>query len=95
MFRTFKEIGKMTKVDLKKKLKRRIDSIEDELLLEEMLRLAGKEDEVDEVYHLSDEQIKAVEEAELDYRGGEFISGEEADKMIREWLEKSNGQIGL
>ncbi len=85
----------MTRVDLKKKLKRRIDSIEDDSLLEEMRRLAGMEDESDKIYHLSDEQLKAVEEAELEYERGEFISGEEADKMIREWLEKSSGQIRL
>ena len=85
----------MTKVEIKKKLIHRIDSIEDALLLEELLRLAGEEDETDEIYKLSEMQLEAVEEAELEYDRGEFISGEEADKMIREWLEKSNGQTGL
>jgi hypothetical protein len=78
----------MTRVELKKKLKNRIDAIENDLLLEEMLRLAGLNDCENDIYHLSDEQLNAVEEAEQQFGRGEFISGEEADKMIREWLEK-------
>ena len=86
----------MTKIELKRKLKHRIDSIEDDMLLEEIFRLTGmEEDEDEEVFHFSDEQLKAVEEAELEYNRGDFISGEEADKIIREWLEKSSGQNRL
>ena len=82
----------MTKLDLKRKLKSKIDSIDNKLLLEEMMRLADMEDDSDELFELSAEQLQAVREAEQEYEQGKFVSGEEADKMIREWIEKSSGQ---
>jgi hypothetical protein len=75
----------MKTTELKEKVIRKIFSIEDEILLKEVSKLIGVSNE-EEIYHLSDEQLKAVEEAQEQYRRGEFISGEEADKEIREWL---------
>jgi len=78
----------MTTAELKKRLIRRIDRIEDDFILEEILRLVEGEKDNKEIYHLSEEQLKAVEEAEEEYRNGDFISGEEADRIIKEWLNK-------
>ena len=62
--------------------------MDNQLLLEEICRIVGIKIEGEDVYHFSEEELKAVEEAEQEYKRGEFISGEEADKIIREWLEK-------
>jgi flagellar motor component MotA len=81
-------MDEMTTTELKKRLIRKIDKIEDDFILEEILRLVDEEEDNKEIYHLSEEQLKAVEEAEEEYRNGDFISGEEADRIIKEWLNK-------
>ena len=78
----------MTTTELKKRLIKKIDAIDNDLILEEMLRWVGAEGDDEDIYHFTDEQLKAVEEAQQQYERGEYISGEEADKMIREWLER-------
>ena len=39
-------------------------------------------------YELSDEQRKAVEEAQQQFKNGKFLKSEQADKEIEEWLGK-------
>jgi hypothetical protein len=78
----------MTTTELKKRLLKKIDTIDNDLILEEMLRLAGVEEDLETIYHLTDKQIESVKEAQQEYERGECISGEEADKIIREWLER-------
>ncbi len=56
------------------------------MLLEEICRLAGIGDNKNDIYYLSKEQLKAVEEAGQEYKNGQFISDEEANKEIEEWL---------
>ena len=77
----------MTTVELKRKLIRKINSMQNELLLEEMLRLAGSGDKSD-LYILSDEQVDAIEQSQEQYRKGEFLSNEDSDKEIDEWLNR-------
>ncbi len=77
----------MTTVELKRKLIRKINSMQNELLLEEMLRLAGSSDKND-LYILSDEQVDAIEQSQEQYRKGEFLSNEDSDKEIDEWLNR-------
>lgn len=74
--------------DLKKKLIHRINQSENDLLLEEMYRLIANEEEGTDILELSPEQKLAVEEAQEQYRKGQFLSQEQADKDIDEWLDK-------
>lgn len=78
----------MTAKELKKRLKHRIDQSENNELLEEMYRLIANEEADISVYELSEEQIKVVEEGQLQYKNGEFLTEEQADKDIEEWLDK-------
>jgi hypothetical protein len=78
----------MTAVELKKKLIKRINRIEDELLLQEMSRLAGVDDEESDVYFFTEEESRAIEEAREAYVRGEFLTDEEANKEVDEWLGK-------
>lgn len=78
----------MTQVELKKKLINKIHSLDNQLILEEICRIVGIPIEGEDIYYFTEEELRAVEEAEQEYDRGEFISGEEADKIIREWLEK-------
>ncbi len=76
----------MTSIELKKRLIRKINTLENSMLLEEMSRLAGIEDDETSIYFLSEEQKNAVEQAQAQYLKGEFLTNNEANKEIDEWL---------
>jgi len=78
----------MTARELKKKLIHKIDKSENNELLEEMYRLIANEETDISIYELSEEQIKAVEEGQLQYKNGAFLTEDQADKDIEEWLGK-------
>ena len=78
----------MTAKELKKKLIYKIDQSKNNELLEEMYRLIANEEADISIYGLSDEQIKAVEEGQLQYKNGEYLTEEQADNDIQEWLGK-------
>lgn len=81
----------MSLTELKSKITEKINHIDDEERLKEIDEMI--DDEIlglDEngVYHLSEEQIEVVEESLEQYKKGETISNEDADKEIQEWLKK-------
>ncbi len=78
----------MTVKELKVKLINEINQSQDNELLEEMYRLISNQETDNNLYILSDEQIKAVEEAELQIKNGETLDSDQADKEIEGWLEK-------
>ncbi len=76
-----------TIIDLREKLAGKINKIERIDLLEHMLQLI--ENEEDSIpYVLTIEQQDAVNEALDQYEKGQYISDEEADKEISQWLNK-------
>lgn len=77
----------MTSIELKKRLIGKINQTQKSEILEEMYRLIVNE-ETDNIYELSDEQKKAVEEAQQQFKNGQFLKSEQADKEIEEWLGK-------
>lgn len=78
----------MTRVELKNKVIGRINQIENDDLLAEVYRLLETGDEKFEIYKLSDQQEKAIDEAEEQIKKGEYISNKQANKDIDEWLNK-------
>ncbi|MDP2114335.1 MAG: hypothetical protein Q8K69_09785 [Bacteroidota bacterium] len=76
----------MTVRELKKKLIRKIDQSDDSELLEEMYRLISNEESDSSIYELSEEQISAVEEGQLQYKNGQILTDIQADKDIEEWI---------
>lgn len=76
----------MKTIELKKKLIKRINNIEDDLLLEELSWLIDAKGFESGVYHFTEEEREAIEEAQLDYAKGEFLTNEEANKEVDEWL---------
>ena len=78
----------MTVTDLKNKLIAKITQTQNNQLLEEMYRLIVNEETGNSLYELSDEQNKAVEEAQMQFKNGQFLNSELADKEIDEWLDK-------
>jgi DICT domain-containing protein len=78
----------MTTLELKKKLIKRINSLDDDMLLQEISRLAGIGDEESDIYYFTKEEWEAVEEARKQYARGEYLSNEEANKLFDEWLDE-------
>lgn len=78
----------MTIQDLKHKLITRINQSKDNRLLEEMYRLLTNEDADTDILELNAGQQEAIEKAQKQYRNGQFLSEEQADKEIGKWLDK-------
>ncbi|MCX6236629.1 MAG: hypothetical protein NTY07_03555 [Bacteroidia bacterium] len=78
----------MTVTELKKRLIGKINQSENNEILEEMYRLIENEESDNSIYELSNEQINAVEEAQKQFKNGQFLKSEQADKEIEEWLGK-------
>ena len=78
----------MTVTELKKRLIGKINQSENSGILEEMYRLIANEETDGSIYVLSDEQKKAVEEGQQQFKNGQFLKGEQADNEIEEWLGK-------
>ena len=78
----------MTAIDLKKRLIKEINQTQNNELLEEMFRLITNEETDESIFELSDAQINAIEEAQLQFKNGQFLTDEQADNEIEEWLGK-------
>ncbi|WP_026632399.1 hypothetical protein [Dyadobacter alkalitolerans] len=78
----------MSTIDLKERLIGKIQEIENNDVLAEAYRLLGLELEIDEPYKLSKQQKNAVAEARQQIKSGAFLTNEEADNDIDEWLNK-------
>ena len=75
-------------INLRKKLIRRINNIENNEILEEMYRLIENEEADLSVYELSASQKNVIEEAQEQLKNGRFLTDEQADKEINEWLDE-------
>ncbi|MGB3852423.1 MAG: hypothetical protein WA958_20835 [Tunicatimonas sp.] len=78
----------MSTIELKQKLISKIQETVDDSLLEEALRLLNSESSESEVLVLNKDQVNAVNEAQAQIKSGQFLSNEQANKEIDEWLNK-------
>lgn len=78
----------MSTVELRKRLIDKIQTTKDERILEEAYRLLEIETEDIEIYKLNDDQKKAINEARQQIKNGQFLTDEQANKEIDEWLNK-------
>jgi predicted transcriptional regulator len=80
----------MSTIELKEKLIDKIQHIDDENILAEVNRLLGieSESESNDIFVFSEAEKIKIEEARLQIKNGEFLTHEEANKEIDEWLEK-------
>lgn len=83
----------MTTKELKSKILNKIKSSKDEHLLKEVYRLLQIESELkDEVYELSNQQKKAIDEGIEQLDNGQYLTNDQANTQVKEWLKKSDGQ---
>ena len=78
----------MHTLELKKQLIDKIESTNNDILLEEIYRILDMGEDNLELYKLSSHQKAAIDEGLEDVKQGNVISHEDAKKEIDEWLSK-------
>jgi adenylate kinase family enzyme len=78
----------MSTVELRRRLIDKIQKTENEDLLAEAYRLLELETGDIEMYKLNDDQRKAINEARQQINSGQFLTDEQSNKEIEEWLSK-------
>lgn len=78
----------MKTAEIREKLIREINSSHNKNLLEELYRYLDRENKTQKTYNLSDEQKLAIEEAREQVNNGDYLTSEEANQEIDEWLKK-------
>lgn len=78
----------MSVIELKLQIINRLSTIDDEQVLEEILKLVNFESDLDAVYQLTDAEKKAIDAGLKDVKEGKVYSSEEADMMMNKWLRK-------
>jgi len=78
----------MTVVELKKKLIEQIQNTDDEEVLEHISDIFKFELNTKSVHKLSNEEKAAVEDGRNQIKNGQWLSDEDANKQIDEWLKE-------
>jgi hypothetical protein len=80
----------MSTIELRERLIDKISHTDDENILAEVNRLLGieTESEADDIFIFTEAEKMKIEEARLQIKNGDFLTHDEANKEIDEWLEK-------
>lgn len=78
----------MKTVEIKKKLINEINSSTNKNLLEELYNYLNQENDIQKTYKLSKDQNAAIQEARNQIKTGEYLTNEQANQEIEEWLNK-------
>lgn len=78
----------MSTGELRKRLIDKIHQTQDGRILEEIFRLLEMELEDIDIYKLNEGQKKAISLARVQINQGQFLSEEDADKEIDQWLNE-------
>jgi len=78
----------MKTIEIRKKLIHEINLSNNKNLLEEFYNYLNQENKVRKTYKLSKEQNAAIKEARTLIENGDFLTNEQADQEIEEWLNK-------
>lgn len=79
----------MTDVELKKRLIEKITRMKNKYLLQEIYRLVEEEETDTGVYHFTDEETNSINEAREQYRKGQYLNSDEADKEVDKCQKKN------
>lgn len=78
----------MKTTELKNQIINKINLISNQDVLEEIYKIVTFQKEIDDIYKLSIEEKKAVENGLIDIENGDVYTTEDANKLLREWLKK-------
>lgn len=78
----------MSVAKIKSNIINEISTIDDLKKLEDLTEFLGIDMTKKEVYVFSEEQLKIVNESIAQYKAGNFMSDEEAEKDLQKWFEE-------
>ncbi len=78
----------MTTKDLKEKLIKSVEGVENDILLESLVNMIELESDVDSIYEFTDQQLMQIEDAKKEIKEGKIYTDNEVNKEIDEWLNK-------
>ena len=75
-------------MNVKERIKERVNNINDPKLLDELLKAVELEHEIEHIDELTDIEKKAIDEGISDAELGKLYSNSEASQLVKEWLKK-------
>ena len=81
-------LANFTCMDIKEKIKRRVNEINDPQLLDELLKAVELEHEIEYIDELTDFEKRSIDEGISNAESGKVHSSAEASQLVKEWLKK-------
>jgi hypothetical protein len=78
----------MTTKELRTRVIKKINEIDDESLLHDLIRLIEDSTDDNEIYRLSDNHKIAIDQAIDQIEKGDYLTNEQSNQQINEWLNK-------
>ena len=78
----------MTTKELRNKVIGKINQIDDDEILNEIYRMLDETNQEEEIFHLSEGHVKAIEEAKSQIAKGEFLTNNQVNEEIGKWLNR-------
>jgi hypothetical protein len=78
----------MTTKELRHKVIDKVNELEDENLLHDLIRLIDDSTDDNERYRLSDNHKKAIKQAIVQIEKGDYLTNEQSNQQIGKWLNK-------
>ena len=78
----------MTTNELRHRVIKKINELDDENLLHDLIRLIEDSKDDNEIYRLSDNHKKAINIAIDQIGKGDYLTNEQSNQQIDEWLNK-------
>mgnify|MGYP000342006259 CR=1 FL=1 len=75
-------------MNVKERIKQRVNDINDPRLLDELLKAVELEYEIEQIDQLTDIEKNAIDEGISDAELGNLHSNSEARELVKEWLKK-------
>lgn len=75
-------------MNVKERIKKRVNDINDPRLLDELLKAVELEHEIEYIDELTDLEKKAIDEGISDAESGKLHGNSEASQLVKEWLKK-------
>ena len=74
--------------ELRNKVIHKVNEINDDNLLNDLIKILDNSTDTDEVFRLSENHKKAISSAIDQIEKGDYLTNEECNKKIDEWLKK-------
>lgn len=80
--------GKLQSMNVKERIKERLNNINDPRLLDELLKAVELEYEIEHIDELTETEKKAIDLGIADAESGKLHSNVEASQLVKAWLKK-------